>query len=235
MTPAVLVDITGDQIEDIIISSFNSTVYAFNGHTYEQIWSYTFPTSESVSSIVPGHFNNDNITDFMIKYNTGPGFPVYYYSQTTILSGDKGEPLLDSMMTDSGGSNSLLGGLSISQTFGGDFFLHWQIQCNGVANTKDAYQFIPDSDIVQQSRADTCMLRYNTSSVLKLYAISRHIEPPGAVIFSTGNYFITLLSKYFYYFYQLFRRFDTTVKSIGKSTANKKCSSNKTSKNDATT
>lgn len=52
--------------------------------------------------------------------------------------------------------------------------------------------YISDSDIVQQARADTCMLRYNTSTVLKLYAIARHIEPPGAVIFSTDDLLLQL-------------------------------------------
>lgn len=42
MVPAVLVDITGDSMEDIIISSFNSTVYAFNGQTHQIIWTYEF-------------------------------------------------------------------------------------------------------------------------------------------------------------------------------------------------
>ncbi|XP_067628108.1 uncharacterized protein [Eurosta solidaginis] len=187
MVPAVITDITGDNVADIVASSFNSTVYAFDGRNFSMLWNYTFPASESVSAIVPGHFNHDNVTDFMVKYNTGPGFPVYYYSQTTVLDGKTGKPLLNTMMTDSGGSNSLLGGVSISQTFGGDFFLHWQMQCRNKFEAKDAYEFIPDSDIILQSRADTCRLRYNTSSVLKLYAIARHMEPPGAVIFSIDD------------------------------------------------
>lgn len=187
MVPAIITDITGDNVDDIVVSAFNSTVYAFDGRNFSMLWNYTFPASESVSAIVPGHFNHDNVTDFMIKYNAGPGFPVYYYSQTTILDGVTGKPLLDTMMTDSGGSSSLLGGVSISQTFGGDFFLHWQMQCRGKYDAKDAYEFIPDSDIILQARADTCRLRYNTSTVVKLYAIARHIEPPGAVIFSTGR------------------------------------------------
>lgn len=91
------------------------------------------------------------------------------------------------MIIDSGGPNSLLAGLSISQTFGGDFFLHWQVLCQGIDVPKDSYQFIPESDIVQQSKADICGLRYNTSTVLKLYALTRHVEPPGAMIFSTGK------------------------------------------------
>lgn len=49
-----------------------------------------------------------------------------------------------------------------------------------------------DSDIIQQARADTCMLRYNTTTILKLNAISRHIEPPGTVIFSTDDLVLQL-------------------------------------------
>lgn len=143
MVPAVVTDITGDNIEDIIVASFNSTVYAFDGKTFEIIWTYSFPTSETVSDIVPGHFNNDNTTDFLVKYNSGPGFPVYYYSQTMILSGIDGTTLLDQMIKDSGGPYSLLGGVTISQSFGGDFFLHWQSQCRGKPGASDAYQFVP--------------------------------------------------------------------------------------------
>lgn len=192
MVPAILVDLTGDGVDDIVVSSFNSTVYAFNGQTFAILWKYTFADSESTSSIVPGHYNNDNITDFMVKYNFGPGFPVYYYSQTQIIDGKNGTSLLEQMINDSGGANSLLGGISISQTFGGDLFLHWQTQCRGKFDVKEPYQFFPDSDILLQSRADTCMLRYNASTVLKLYAITRHIQSPGAVVFSTDDLLLQL-------------------------------------------
>lgn len=192
MVPAILVDLNEDSVEDIVISSFNSTIYAFNGQTYATLWNFTFADSESTSSIVPGNYNSDNITDFMVKYNCGPGFPVYYYSQTQIINGKNGTSLLDQMINDSGGANSLLGGISISQTFGGDLFLHWQTHCRGKYDVKDPYQFIPDSDILLQSRADTCMLRYNTSTVLKLFAITRHIQSPGAVIFSTDDLLLQL-------------------------------------------
>lgn len=192
MVPAILVDLNDDGIDDIVVSSFNSTIYAFNGQTYKTLWTYTFSDSESISSIVPGHYNSDNVTDFMVKYNSGPGFPVYYYSQTQILNGKNGSALLDQMINDAGGANSLLGGISISQTFGGDLFLHWQTHCRGKIDVKEPYQFFPDSDILLQSRADTCMLRYNASTVLKLYAITRHIKPPGAIIFSTDDLLLQL-------------------------------------------
>lgn len=192
MVPAILTDLNEDGVDDIVVSSFNSTVYAFNGQTYSTLWKYTFADSESTSSIAPGHYNSDNITDFMVKYNCGPGFPVYYYSQTQIINGKNGTSLLERMINDSGGANSLLGGMSISQTFGGDLFLHWQTQCRGKFDVKDPYQFVPDSEILLQSRADTCMLRYNTSTVLKLYAINQLIKSPGAMIFSTDDLLLQL-------------------------------------------
>lgn len=190
LVPAVLTDLTGDMIDDFVVSSFNSTVYAFNGLTNAPLWTYTFPSSETVSSITPGFFNHDNVTDFMVKYSTGPGFPIYYYSQTTMLNGIDGKSFLDdkTRITDSGGPHSLLGGLSVAQTFGGDLFLHFQTHCRDkYENAREPYKFVPDSDIIQQSRADICMLRYNTSTVVKLNVVSRHVEPPGAVIFTSGE------------------------------------------------
>ncbi|XP_055677275.1 uncharacterized protein LOC129786355 [Lutzomyia longipalpis] len=187
MVPAILTDITGDGVEDIVVTSVNSTVHAFDGHTFRQLWNYAFPTSETIYSIIPGHFDHDNITDFMVKVNTGPGFPVYYYSQTMIISGQNGTTLLDNAIMDSGGPNTPLGGLSISQMYGGDFFLHWQTLCRGELNARDAYQFNADSGIEEQSRADTCRLRYNAPTIVKLYAIARNVEPPGATILSSDD------------------------------------------------
>lgn len=48
------------------------------------------------------------------------------------------------------------------------------------------------SDVLYQSRADTCMLRYNRSTILKLYAITRHVAQPGAVIFSSDDLLLQL-------------------------------------------
>lgn len=105
LVPAIQTDLTGDQIDDFVVSSFNSTIYvrniqhvntffspnyetlmsqAFNGITNALLWTFTFPSSETVNSIVPGLYNHDNITDFLVKYSTGPGFPIYYYSQVII-------------------------------------------------------------------------------------------------------------------------------------------------------
>ena len=47
MTPAVIVDINGDFVGDVVASLFNSTVVAFDGVTHEIIWKKEFPGSET--------------------------------------------------------------------------------------------------------------------------------------------------------------------------------------------
>lgn len=47
MTPPVLVDVNNDNIEDIIIPLYNSTLFAFDGQTFEQLWNRTFASSET--------------------------------------------------------------------------------------------------------------------------------------------------------------------------------------------
>lgn len=74
-------DLNGDKNNDIISAMFNSTIIAFDGQTLKQIWNYTVNSSETLGTPIPGYFTSDNVTDFLIKYQTGTGFPVYYYSQ----------------------------------------------------------------------------------------------------------------------------------------------------------
>eukprot|EP00106_Octopus_bimaculoides_P010095 XP_014777537.1 PREDICTED: uncharacterized protein LOC106874346 [Octopus bimaculoides] len=86
MTPPVLLDLTGDGVEDIVVPLFNSTVLAIDGLTMAVIWNYSFPSSESYNTPAAGYYNNDDVPDFMVKYAHGPGFPVYYYSQVIIVA-----------------------------------------------------------------------------------------------------------------------------------------------------
>ena len=34
----------------------------------------------------PGYYNEDPIPDFLVKYQTGPGFPIYYHAQVSLVS-----------------------------------------------------------------------------------------------------------------------------------------------------
>ena len=47
MTPPVLVDLTSDGVEDIVIPMFNSSLLAIDGLTFKTLWNHTFPMSES--------------------------------------------------------------------------------------------------------------------------------------------------------------------------------------------
>ncbi|GIY96700.1 hypothetical protein CEXT_301362 [Caerostris extrusa] len=85
MTPPVLIDITGDGVRDIVMAMFNSSVIAFDGLTFIKLWEYEQPSSESYSTPGVGYYNNDSIPDFIINYQTGPGFPIYYYTQLFVI------------------------------------------------------------------------------------------------------------------------------------------------------
>ena len=49
MNPPVLIDLTNDGTVDMVIAFFNSTVAAIDGESFEIIWSYSVPNSESYS------------------------------------------------------------------------------------------------------------------------------------------------------------------------------------------
>ena len=83
LTPAALVDINGDGISDIVIATFSSNVIAFDGNNYKTIWNVTFEKSESYATIAVGYYDEDQIPDFLVKYQYGKGFPTYEYEQVT--------------------------------------------------------------------------------------------------------------------------------------------------------
>ncbi|XP_067007692.2 uncharacterized protein [Anabrus simplex] len=187
MSPPALADINQDGIEDIVVATFNSSVLAFDGHTFQLLWNFTFPNSETFSVPTPGYFNNDDIPDFLVKYQTGPGSPVYYYTQTAVLDGRTGNLLLDSMLIDTAGSQ--MAGLSISiEGFGNDLFLHWQADCVGFEGAKDAFAFWQGDSIQAQSRADLCKLRFNSTLATNFLALSQHLPPPGISIYSSEQH-----------------------------------------------
>ncbi|XP_034243919.1 uncharacterized protein LOC117646805 isoform X2 [Thrips palmi] len=190
MSPPALVDINQDGTEDIVVSLFNSTVVAVDGKTFNTLWNYTFPDSQTLSSPTPGYFNDDEVPDFLIKYQTGPDFPVYFYSQMNVLDGKTGLPLLDHPVIDSVGSQ--MGGLSLSvEGQGNDWFLYWTADCVGHEGSKTPFSFAKGSDIVAQSQADVCRLRFNSTMVAKLLAINQHINVPGHPIYSSDRRYST--------------------------------------------
>jgi hypothetical protein len=172
-----------DGTEDIIVAMLNCAIMAFNGLTFKEIWNFTIPNSEVISIPIPGYYNDDEIPDFMVKHQIGPGFPVYYYSTATILDGKTGKPLLETPMEDT--VSTQMSGLSITvDGFGNDWFLHWSANCFNKEGAKDEYEFMnnPNSDV------DLCKLRFNSTLVTSLFAFSQHVEPPGIPLYRSEDW-----------------------------------------------
>ena len=49
MNPPVLVDLNKDGTVDIVMAMYNTTIAAFDGETFERMWDFVFPDSESYS------------------------------------------------------------------------------------------------------------------------------------------------------------------------------------------
>lgn len=187
LLPPILTDVTSDGTEDIIVATVNATIIAFDGLTLEPIWNYTVPGSEIISIPIPGYFNDDDVPDFMVKHQIGPGYPVYYYTLSMILDGLTGKPLLDNPLTDS--MSGQMSGLSVSvDDFGNDWFLHWSSNCLRHEGSHDKYRFLQGQSLLSQSRADLCKLRFNTTLVTKLWALSQHVGPPGQSLYCSEDW-----------------------------------------------
>lgn len=183
----ILVDINLDGTEDIVAAMFNSTIVAYDGKSFQQIWNYTIPDSEVISIPIPGYYDDDNIPDFMVKHQIGAGFPVYYYTEATIISGKTGKPLIDEPMRDS--MSGQMSGLSISvQGYGNDWFLHWSADCLNHEGSRDKYQFFKGQNDNTQTRADLCKLRFNSTLITSLFAFSQHVAPPGIPLYKSEDW-----------------------------------------------
>ncbi|XP_064472122.1 uncharacterized protein LOC135386243 [Ornithodoros turicata] len=187
MTPPALADLTGDGVPDIVMAMFNSTVVVFDGLTFHPIWSYHIPLSESYSTPAIGYFNDDSVPDVMINYQTGPGFPIYFYTQTTVLDGRTGQPLLEHgpvRMAVGTQASPLV--LSVAGR-GNDVFLYWVSDCHGEHTDATAmeFEFLRGTSVYKQSRADFCKLRFKEKLFTRMYAISRHTGTPGVLVYDS--------------------------------------------------
>lgn len=180
MVPPVIVDITGDHVADIVMSMFNSSVVAFDGVTFEQIWSKSYEGSETYSTPAIGKFssNDSTILDVIVSRQFGPGFPIYYHSSVDVLNGRDGKSLLPKTIDMLIGTQS--SPLTISTSGSNDLFLFWKSTCISKDGTeiavgsKNSLKYsLASANIHESSRADFCGLRFaNSSLVTQLIALS---------------------------------------------------------------
>ncbi|CAF0948256.1 unnamed protein product [Adineta ricciae] len=189
MTPPVLIDVNDDKIEDIIIPLYNSTLFAFDGKTFKQLWKRTFLSSETYSSPAVGYFNDDDTPDIMIHYQTGPGYPLYYSAQTTILDGLTGKTILDKPIEQTIGVQSSPLTISFKQ-HGHDMFIYWMGECDGIDNNDDDRKIDYDKNTPSAllSHADMCKLRYQTTSFTALHGLTQSMKPPGVLIYNSNHH-----------------------------------------------
>ncbi|XP_066299151.1 uncharacterized protein [Branchiostoma lanceolatum] len=188
MTPPVLVDLTADGTVDIVMAMFNSTVVAMDGETGEALWNASFPMSESYSTPAVGFYNDDDVPDFMVHYQHGPGFPIYYQSDTTILDGRNGQPLLVPYIRDTVGAQASPLAISV-EGHGNDVFLYWIADCTGYEGENSKFDFVKGTNVHEQSRADFCKVRFKTSGYSQLAMMGGNIAPPGVTIYDSRDRF----------------------------------------------
>jgi len=187
MNPPVLIDLTNDGTVDMLIAFFNSTVAAIDGESFNTIWSYSVPNSESYSVPAAGFFNGDNVYDFMARFNVGNGFPVYYYSNITVLDGKTGEPIVKTPYRTSGAANPSPLTISMEGT-GNDLFLYWIADCLGHEGEGGKFEFVKGTNVHEQSRADTCYLRFKTRGFSRFNVMNSKMHFPGKTIYDSELY-----------------------------------------------
>ncbi|XP_044747625.1 uncharacterized protein LOC123308894 [Coccinella septempunctata] len=181
---SVLVDLNGDNVPDIVSAMYNSTVVAIDGRNFSQIWNFTVPNASTNTVPTPCFFNFDNVTDFLVIYETYDVILKYNYTQTFILSGATGKPIYQKPISDSIGTQ--IGGISLSmESYGYDIFLFWTSECRSI----DIYKKldVPVKGINVHPLFENCHHQENTTVVLKLNMLNQFDQPPGVEIYNSMN------------------------------------------------
>ena len=90
IAPPVLVDVTNDNIFDIIAISHAGTMFAIDGENLKNIWQFKIPDTESSNGLAIGNFTNDDIPDIFTFVSKGK-WPWNTGSYQIMLNGLTGE------------------------------------------------------------------------------------------------------------------------------------------------
>ena len=89
--------------------------------------------------------------------------------------------------------------LTISMTGdGNDAFVFWIADCVGNEGKGDWFDFVKGTNVHEQSRADTCKLRYNAKSFSRLSVMNRRTGFPGHTIYDSCELLFFTASTLFY-------------------------------------
>ena len=70
---------------------------------------------------------------------------------------------------------------------GNDLFLYWIADCLGHEGEGGVFTFVEGTNVHEQSRADTCMLRYKTRGFSNFSVMNRRSQFPGKTIYNSGK------------------------------------------------
>ena len=106
--------------------------------------------------------------------------------QVTVLDGKTGKPVSPFLKSSAMANSSPL---AVSmEGRGNDLFIYWLSDCIGHEGEGGKFEFVEGTNVHEQSRADTCRLRFNTKSFSKLYVTNRKIGFPGKQIYHSGTW-----------------------------------------------
>lgn len=94
ISPPVLIDINGDDIKDIVVTSVIGDVYSIDGATLKILWhTHLEEDLECYTMPSPGYFNNDTVPDFFVSYGHGI-WPDVDFTYQMALDGKDGSIIL---------------------------------------------------------------------------------------------------------------------------------------------
>ncbi|RDV16245.1 hypothetical protein DXT99_06125 [Pontibacter diazotrophicus] len=92
IAPPALVDLTGDDVFDIVVNSVDGRTMAINGANDLLLWSVRVPDTEIYSSPAIGYFNQDEVPDVFTNYGIGV-WPMIKRSTQRMIDGKSGKVL----------------------------------------------------------------------------------------------------------------------------------------------
>ncbi|NPA80445.1 MAG: PQQ-binding-like beta-propeller repeat protein [Thermotogae bacterium] len=114
-TPATLVDLTGDCVDEVIVSNDNGHIYALRGTDGSVLWDYVISGQMACGPISTADLNGDSINDVIVGHlrTCSCGTP----GGVTVINGASGLPLWSNTFT---GPNMTHGGGRVVSDFDSD-------------------------------------------------------------------------------------------------------------------